>query len=185
MCQPSRRWSVAATRNLGLGKAVLIGHSGRVSDLYCYLDLYPAEAFMSGTWTPILPRPPAALWYFLRWRVKTRMKQAGLGDTLRNRVFVTAQAKAITSIHFALQTVVSNMPKAHRRSCFTSKRHIGWLKIKRQEARCQQGQGRPVGSRCECCCSGCLLSVANALFQDSQNSTYHKQQIDWEACCCA
>lgn len=168
-CQPSRRRSVAAARNLGVGKAILIGDSRRVSDLYCYLDLQPVEAFMSGTCTPIPPRPPAALWYFSRF-VKVGWNKLDC-ETHSEIVSLWLLRQRPSSIHFALDTVVSNMPKAHGCSCFTSKQHIGRLKIKRQEARCQQGQGRPVGSWCECCCSGCISSVANTLFQDSQNST--------------
>ena len=181
--QPSR-WSVAATRSLGFGKAILIGHSGKASDLYCYLDLYPVEAFLSGTWTPVPPRPPTALRYFLWWFVKTGWNKLDW-ETHYEIVSLWLLRQRPSSIHFALHTVVSNMPKAHGCSCFTSKQHIAWLKIKRQEAQCQQGQGRPVGSWCECCCSGCVSSVASTLFQDSQNSTFHKQQIDWEIRCFA
>lgn len=60
-----KRMICCCREKLGVGKAILIVYSGRVSDLYCYLDLYPVEAFMSGTWSSIMPRPPAALWYIL------------------------------------------------------------------------------------------------------------------------
>lgn len=90
LCQPSRWWSAAASSNLGVGKAMLIVHSGRVSDLYCYLDLCLCEWDMDSS-----PAEATGGTVVLMVVCENKTKQAGLWHTLRNCIFATAQAEAI------------------------------------------------------------------------------------------
>lgn len=115
---------------------------------------------MRGTRAPV----PSGTVVLVTVVCENRMKRAGLGDTLRNSVFETARAKTMLP-SLCPHSALSRGPTSRGCSSFPSEQHTGWLKVKRQGARCQQGPGRPRGSQCECCCLECVSCVATCFFR--------------------